>query len=64
MDELFLTGPSMSTILLSWGKEWQKTAVKTPSFDAYKTIKDEISELRFENLLTKKPDLFRREFKK
>lgn len=44
-----------------------KTAVKTPSFDEYKTIKDEIieiSELRFENLLTKKLDQFRREFKK
>ncbi|OHD68324.1 MAG: hypothetical protein A2W19_17150 [Spirochaetes bacterium RBG_16_49_21] len=44
-----------------------KTAVKTPSFDEYKSIKDEIieiSELRFENLLTKKLDQFRRDFKK
>lgn len=44
-----------------------KQAVKTPTFDEYKTIKDEIieiSELRFENLLTKKLDQFRRDFKK
>lgn len=44
-----------------------KTAVKSPTFDEYKTIKDEIieiSELRFENLLTKKLDQFRRDFKK
>ncbi len=44
-----------------------KSAVKSPTFDEYKTIKDEIieiSELRFENLLTKKLDQFRRDFKK
>ena len=49
------------------GKKMPKTAVKTPTFDEYKTIKDEIieiSELRFENLLTKKLDHFRRDFKK
>lgn len=48
-------------------KKMPKTAVKTPSFDEYKSIKDEIieiSELRFENLLTKKLDQFRRDFKK
>ena len=44
-----------------------KPAVKSPTFDEYKSIKDEIieiSELRFENLLTKKLDQFRRDFKK
>jgi uncharacterized protein YdcH (DUF465 family) len=48
-------------------KKMPKTAVKSPSFDAYKTIKDEIieiSELRFENILNKKFDAFRRDFKK
>jgi hypothetical protein len=48
-------------------KKMPKQAVKTPTFDEYKTIKDEIieiSELRFENLLTKKLDQFRRDFKK
>jgi len=44
-----------------------KTNVKTPTFDEYKSIKDEIieiSEMRFENLLTRKLDQFRRDFKK
>ena len=44
-----------------------KTAVKSPTFDEYKSIKDEIieiSELRFENILNKKFDAFRRDFKK
>ena len=44
-----------------------KTAVKSPTFDVYKSIKDEIieiSELRFENILNKKFDSFRRDFKK
>ncbi len=44
-----------------------KTAVKKPTFDEYKTIKDEIIEIiemRFENLLTRKLDQFRRDFKK
>jgi chromosome segregation ATPase len=48
-------------------KKMPKQAVKTPTFDEYKTIKDEIieiSELRFENLLTNKLDQFRRDFKK
>jgi hypothetical protein len=47
-------------------KKMPKSAIKTPTFDVYKTIKDEIieiSELRFENILTKKLDKFRHEFK-
>jgi len=49
------------------GKKMPKTNVKTPTFDEYKSIKDEIieiSEMRFENLLTRKLDQFRRDFKK
>ncbi len=49
------------------GKKMPKTAVKTPTFDEYKTIKDEIieiSEMWFENLLTRKLDQFRRDFNK
>jgi hypothetical protein len=48
-------------------KKMPKTTDKTPTFDVYKSIKDEIieiSELRFENILTKKFDAFRRDFKK
>jgi hypothetical protein len=48
-------------------KKMPKTAVKTPTFDEYKTIKDEIieiSEMRFENLLTRKLGQFRHDFKK
>ena len=44
-----------------------KSAVKSPTFDEYKSIKDEIieiSEMRFENLLTNKLDQFRRDFRK
>ena len=44
-----------------------KSTVKTPSFDVYKSIKDEIieiSEMRFENILTKKLNAFRVDFKK
>ncbi|MBN1498007.1 MAG: hypothetical protein JXA07_14635 [Spirochaetes bacterium] len=44
-----------------------KSSVKTPSFDVYKSIKDEIieiSEMRFENILTKKLNAFRVDFKK
>jgi hypothetical protein len=48
-------------------KKMPKAAVKRPTFDEYKSIKDEIieiSELRFENILNKKFDAFRRDFKK
>jgi len=48
-------------------KEMPKSTVKTPSFDVYKSIKDEIieiSEMRFENILTKKLNAFRVDFKK
>jgi hypothetical protein len=48
-------------------KKMTKTAAKTPSFDEYKSIKDEIisiSELRYENLLNRKFDEFRKSFKK
>jgi hypothetical protein len=48
-------------------KKMPKSAVKTPSFDVYKSIKDEIieiSELRFENILTKKLNAFRQDFKR
>ena len=44
-----------------------KSTVKTPSFDVYKSIKDEIieiSEMRFENIVTKKLNAFRVDFKK
>lgn len=49
------------------GKKMPKTNVKTPTFDEYESTKDEIieiSEMRFENLLTWKLDQFRRDFKK
>jgi hypothetical protein len=48
-------------------KNMTKSATKTPSFDEYKSIKDEIisiSELRYENLLNRKFDEFRKSFKK
>ncbi len=48
-------------------KKMTKSAAKTPSFDEYKSIKDEIisiSELRYENLLNRKFDEFRKSFKK
>ena len=44
-----------------------KTSTKNPSFDEYKTIKDEIvsiSVLRYENMLNQKFEEFRRSFKK
>jgi hypothetical protein len=47
-------------------KKTPKSTVKRPTFDVYKSIKDEIieiSELRFENILTKKLDKFRHDFK-
>jgi hypothetical protein len=48
-------------------KKMTKTAAKSPTFDEYKSIKDEIisiSELRYENLLNRKFDEFRKSFKK
>jgi hypothetical protein len=48
-------------------KKMPKSVAKTPTFDQYKSIKDEIieiSEMRFENLLTRTLDQFRRDFKK
>jgi hypothetical protein len=48
-------------------KKMTKSTVKSPSFDEYKSIKDEIisiSELRYENLLNRKFDEFRKSFKK
>ena len=44
-----------------------KSTAKSPSFDEYKSIKDEIisiSELRYENLLNRKFDEFRKSFKR
>jgi hypothetical protein len=48
-------------------KKMTKSAAKNPSFDEYKSIKDEIisiSELRYENLLNRKFEEFRKSFKK
>ncbi len=44
-----------------------KSTAKSPTFDEYKSIKDEIisiSEHRYENLLNRKFDEFRKSFKK